>query len=139
MAVKTKEIDRSKLREYNIYAGLGGGFRGAQYQYTSLFESEEEAVNEAYYAAKEEYAAYEGMRGLEDFSDAMEEARSMNPDSDDDDEDLERIAEEIYNSYVEDWIEYYAVPTDEDDSLDEEDLIRDYVIDDNDSGETCSE
>lgn len=136
MAVKAKEIDRNKLREYNIYAGLGGGYGGATYQYTSLFESEEEASNEAYYAAKEEYTDYEGMRGLEDFDDAIEEARSTNPDLDD--EELEGIAEEIYNSYVEDWIEYYAVPTDED-SLDEEDLIRDYVIDDNDSGETCSE
>lgn len=137
MAVKAKEIDRSKLREYNIYAGLGGGYGGAKYQYTSLFESEEEAANESYYVAREEYTTYEGMRGLEDFSDAIEEARSMNPDLDD--EELESIAEEIYNSYVEDWIEYYVVPTDED-SLDEEDLIRDYVIeDDNNSGETCSE
>nr|DAN43807.1 MAG TPA: hypothetical protein [Caudoviricetes sp.] len=138
MAVKAKEIDRSKLREYNIYAGLGGSFGGMQYMYTSLFESQEEADNEAWYAAKEEYESYAGTyEGVNTFEDAMDEALGENPEYTE--EEMEDIATEIYNGYIDDWAEYCAIPTDEDDSLDEEDLIRDYVIDDNDSGETCSE
>lgn len=134
-----KEIDRNKMKEYNIYAGLGGGFGGKKYLYTSLFESQEEADNEAYYAAKEEYESYEGTYdGVNTFEDAMNEALDENPEYTE--EELEDIANEIYNGYVDDWTEYCAIPTDEDDSLDEEDLIRDYVIeDDNNSCETCSE
>ena len=43
MAIKCKTVNRSKLKEYNIYSGLGGGFGGASYQYTTLCESAEDA------------------------------------------------------------------------------------------------
>lgn len=54
-------------------------------------------------------------------------------------DELHEIADEIYNSTMEEWIEYYCILT-EDDDIEEDDLIRDYVIeDDNDTGETCSQ
>lgn len=41
---------------------------------------------------------------------------------------------------MEDWIEYCAIPTDEDTETDKEDLIRDYIIeDDNNTCETGCE
>ena len=83
MAVKT--IDRSKMKEYNIYAGLGW-------------------------------------------------------DRDDEDPELVEYANEVFDSYMEDWIEYCAIPTDEDTETDKEDLIRDYIIeDDNNTCETGCE
>lgn len=129
-----KIINRESMKEYNIYAGLGGSFGGAKYLYTTLCENEDEAVNEAYQAACEEYENYAGFEGLPSYGDArdaaIEEYSTEEPDDD--------IVEEVYTRFVEDWIDYYCVLT-EDDDIREEDLIRDYVIDDNDSGETCGE
>ena len=143
MAIKEKEINRNNLREYNIYAGINGGFGGMHYKYTSLFESLEEAELEAYYAACGEYTGYEGNNGLPTFLEAIEEARSELDggwDLDDDDSELLDVANEIYNDYVEGWISYKAVLTDEDTETDKEDLIRDYIIeDDNNSCEVSSE
>lgn len=96
MAVK--EIDRSKMKEYNIYAGLGGGFGGKKYQYTGLFES-----HEAWAAACEEYDSYEGANGLGTYADAMEEAhRELGWDRDDEDPELVAYANEMFDSYMED-------------------------------------
>lgn len=139
MAVK--EIDRSKMKEYNIYAGLGGGFGGKKYQYTGLFKSHEDAEHEAWAAACEEYDSYEGANGLGTYADAMEEAhRELGWDRDDEDPELVAYANEVFDSYIEDWIEYCAIPTDEDTETDKEDLIRDYIIeDDNNTCETGCE
>nr|DAU45671.1 MAG TPA: hypothetical protein [Caudoviricetes sp.] len=139
MAVK--EIDRSKMKEYNIYAGLGGGFGGKKYQYTGLFESHEDAEHEAWAAACEEYDSYEGANGLGTYADAMEEAYGeLGWDRDDEDPELVAYANEVFDSYMEDWIEYCAIPTDEDTETDKEDLIRDYIIeDDNNTCETGCE
>lgn len=137
MAVK--EIDRSKMKEYNIYAGLGGGFGGATYQYTSLYESEEDANQDAFEAACGEYESYEGMNGLPTYSDALDEAMEEMGIWDDDDDEVHDLAWDVYNANREDWIEYYARLTDEDD-LDSEEIIRDYIIeDDNNPSEVSSQ
>lgn len=39
------------MKQYNIYSGLGGSFGGANYQYTGLYETEEEAEDDAFQAA----------------------------------------------------------------------------------------
>lgn len=110
MAVKT--IDRSKMKEYNIYAGLGGGFGGKKYLYTGMFESHEDAEHEAWEAACEEYDSYEGTNGLGTYADAIEEAHG----------------------------EFGWDRDDEDTETDKEDLIRDYIIeDDNNTCETGCE
>lgn len=135
MAIKCKTVNRSKLKEYNIYSGLG--FGGASYQYTTLCESAEDAEKEAYESAVEEYQSYEGFNSIPTWSDSLDAAMEENPGVPED--ELHEIADEIYNSIMEEWIEYYCILT-EDDDIEEDDLIRDYVIeDDNDTGETCSQ
>lgn len=137
MAIKCKTVNRSKLKEYNIYSGLGGGFGGASYRYTTLCESAEDAEKEAYESAVEEYQSYEGFNSIPTWSDSLDAAMEENPGVPED--ELHEIADEIYNSIMEEWIEYYCILT-EDDDIEEDDLIRDYVIeDDNDTGETCSQ
>lgn len=137
MAIKCKTVNRSKLKEYNIYSGLGGGFGGASYQYTTLCESAEDAEKEAYESAVEECQSYEGFNSIPTWSDSLDAAMEENPGVPED--ELHEIADEIYNSIMEEWIEYYCILT-EDDNIEEDDLIRDYVIeDDNDTGETCSQ
>lgn len=137
MAIKCKTVNRSKLKEYNIYSGLGGGFGGASYQYTTLCESAKDAEKEAYESAVEEYQSYEGFNSIPTWSDSLDAAMEENPGVPED--ELHEIADEIYNSIMEERIEYYCILT-EDDDIEEDDLIRDYVIeDDNDTGETCSQ
>lgn len=100
---------------YNIYAGLGGSFGGATYQHTSDFENLSEAIDEAYALAVDMYDSYEGSHGLLTYNDALEEAQNeINEDSDSDESDIEYYADEIYNEYVESWIDYYAVLTEKD-------------------------
>lgn len=116
-----KEVNKEKLQRYNIYAGLGGSFGGAFYQFTTLAESEEDAANMAWEAAIAEYETFEGNNGISSY----EDVRNENYDPDYTDEDYEAI----YNEERESWLDYYAVLTSED-SLDESDLILDYIIED---------
>lgn len=123
---KVKDVTNAK--EYNIYAGLGGGFGGARYQYTGLFNSEEEALEEAYAVACEEYEAYEGTGGIMTYEDALKEA-----------EGDESIANEILEQEKDDWISYEVALTSED-GIPEDFLIRDHIIEDGDSvGEANSQ
>ena len=91
---------------YKIYAGLGGGFGGADYIATEEFDNEEDAEQYAFEQAVEEYQSYEGLRGLFNREEAIEE----NPDLTEEDlDDLER-------EDMESWIEYWVK---EIDSIDE--------------------
>lgn len=121
----SKEINRENLKQYNVYAGLGGGFGGAFYQFTTLAESEDDANELAYEAAIAEYESYEGTKGLRTIEDIRDEEDQTLSDED---------IEEIYCSEREDWLEYYVVLTSEDD-IDEEELILDYIIDDEEHSE----
>lgn len=124
----SKEINRENLEQYNVYAGLGGGFGGAFYQFTTLAESEDDAMDEAYNAACEEYDSRAGMHGIRSYEEIAED-EDLDPN-----EDIE-VIEEIYNQEREDWIDYYVVLTSEDDGIDKEDLILDYIIDDEEHSE----
>lgn len=136
--MKVKDIDRNNAKEYNIYAGLGGGFGGAQYQYTGLFDSPKEADEEAYQAASEEYESYSGYHGLLTYEEALETARNENPGKSE--EELQEYIDELFEEDKENWIEYYSVLTSEDTETSEDDLIRDYIIEDgDDSSETGCE
>ena len=133
-----KVRDVSNAKEYNIYSGLGGGFGGAKYQYTGLFNSQEEATNEAYQQACEEYYAYSESHGLLTYEEAEEQAidEGYTPDT----EDFEAYINEVLQEDIESWVDYYAVPTSEDTETPEDDLIRDYIIvDGNSIGETSSQ
>lgn len=101
--------------KYNIYAGLNGRFGGATYQGTEDFDNIDEATDVAYQIACEEYDAHAGSYGLRCWGDiAVEE------DLDEEDDELE--IDEIYTEEREDWIEYYAVLTEEDD-LEESEIV----------------
>ena len=120
------------MRQYNIYAGLNGGFGGASYQYTALCDNEDEAYEEAYQVACEEYDSYGGLHGLLDWDSAVEAyCEDRNLDSDNlSDEDIQSI-EDMISEDRENWIEYWAIPTDEDNIV-SEDLILGYIISDED-------
>lgn len=102
---------------YNIYAGLGGGFGGATYKCTMEFNSEDDASRYAYLEARDDYDSYGGMHGLFDPEDAWE-----NPEDYGFDEMTEEAIEELYEEDLESWIDYYVIPTDEDDEIDESEL-----------------
>lgn len=96
---------------YNLYAGLSGGFGGANYDHTEEFETHAEAENAAYELAREEYESYEGSNGLRSFGDVIED----NGFSEDEmtSEDRDNCWQE-YIDEVESWLSYYAVLKEED-------------------------
>ena len=106
-------------QKYNIYAGLGGSFGGASYHGTGEFKSEEEASQVAYEIARGEYESYEGYHGIKDWSDIAED-NNLDPDDEDNFEEID----ELYNEEIESWIEYYAVLTEDDDEISEEELYE---------------
>lgn len=133
-----KVRDLSNAKEYNIYSGLGGSFGGAIYQYTGLFNSQEEATNEAYQRACEEYDSYSENYGLLTYEEAKEQAidEGYSPDT----EDFEAYISEAFQEDLESWVDYYAILTSEDTETPEDDLIRDYIIENGDNtGEVSSE
>lgn len=98
-------------KDYNIYAGLSGGFGGANYIGTLRDSNLEEAEKYAYEAACEKYESYAGSHGLRTVDEIME-----NETLD------ERDAYETYLYEMDGWLDYYAIPTDEDDL--EEEIIE---------------
>lgn len=93
---------------YKIYAGLGGSFGGAQYQYTDELDDENEANLAAWEYACEIYENYVGSYGLRSISNIIKE-EDCNEDE----------AWEYYQEDRESWIEYYIKETN--DLNDEED------------------
>lgn len=130
------------MKQYNIYAGLGGSFGGANYQYTGFYETEDEAVDDAFQAACEDYDQYSGVHGLPSWEDAVEDYCTnlgIDPeDFDKDDSEVLQEVEEYYDGARESWLCYRVVPTDED-NIDQEDLILDYVIGDDSTSQADSE
>lgn len=84
--------------KFKIYAGLGGGFGGAIYIETEDFDSENEAGEEAWRHAIDEYDSYGGLHGLRGVIEIMEE-----------DDVNEDEAYEIYEEERESWLDYYVV------------------------------
>lgn len=101
---------------YNIYAGLSGGFGDARYCGTGDFPSIEEAEEVAYRLAYEEYDSYEGSNGLPDWYD-IAEREGYDTESD------AAAINEAYHEEVESWLDYYVVPTEEDD-IEKEELFK---------------
>ena len=90
------------MKQYRIFAGLGGSFGGAQDQGVCTFYDEEEAIDEAYRVACEIYESYEGIQGLRTIQDIMDEEECC----------LEE-AEDIYYKERELWLDYYYYEMDE--------------------------
>lgn len=89
--------------KYKIYAGLGGSFGGATYQYTEDFDTEEEALDVAYDCAVQEYESYEGLYGLpswEDVRDELSEVYGLDEEPSEDD------IREVYLDHRDNWLDY---------------------------------
>lgn len=108
------------MEKYNIYAGLGGSFGGAQYQYTIEANNKREAEEIAYNEALEIYQDFEGTYGIMDWNDC---AISLEIDPYTENNDLIAEVDELYNEEMENWIKYYAILTSKDKETSKEELI----------------
>lgn len=96
---------------FKIYAGLGGGFGGANYHGTYEYENIDEALNDAYNLAFEEYQSYEGCHGILSCEEVAADLRDSGLIGDDlTDSELEDAVYSYYLEEVESWIEYHAMP-----------------------------
>lgn len=114
---------------YNIYAGLGGGFGGAYFQYVSDARDEATAEQEAYELACEIFDNQIGV-GIESHEDLMEEAVVEVDREDYNTEEeyqkaLDCYVESSYNDLRDSWIEYYVEETDEENYEDDDDYYDD--------------
>ena len=91
------------MTKYKIYAGLGGGFGGAQYISTEECETESEALDIAYQAACEDYESFAGTRGLRTFEEIAEDEGLDLNDPDDYD-----YVNDVYQDELEGWITYHV-------------------------------
>lgn len=98
------------MRKFKIYSGLSGGFGGAKFDFEDYFENEDEALEEAYIRAIEEYQSYEGMYGIMSYEDCKEELFKTYGYA-----SKEEI-NEYYIEEVESWIEYFIEEVEEDDN-----------------------
>lgn len=109
------------MPKFKLYAGLGGGFGGAQYHTTMECNTQREADHEARELAVEEYESYAGYHGLLD----VEEVRQDLADSYYEGDTSAVPEEEVEEAYVEEmegWLVYYAkeVTSDSEDEDDED-------------------
>lgn len=87
---------------FKIYAGLGGGFGGANYEGTYEFDHQDDALEYAYQRAIECYESYEGNYGILDWEECKE-ACAESGWSDDD-----CTVDDYYQEEIESWIDYYV-------------------------------
>lgn len=104
------------MGKYNIYAGMGGGFGGAQYQGTVECKSLADAYELAYELAVQEYESYEGYHGVPDYGEIADNAEDYGLEEGFTEEDVYEILSEQRES----WIEYYAVAFEDDEDFDED-------------------
>lgn len=93
--------------KYNIYAGLKGAFGPPTYCGTLDFSDEVDAENFAYKLALDDYQHYEGNCGIKSWNQIAEE-EGLDPLSDQEQIDI------LYENELEEWLNYYVIPTDED-------------------------
>lgn len=102
---------------YKIYAGLGGSFGGSRYHGTYEYDNLEEAINDAYCLAEEEYQSYEGNHGILSWEDCYEDLKDSGfIDENMTDDEIEDIIADHYAQEIERWITYHVIeasgPTD---------------------------
>ena len=96
---------------FKIYAGLSGGFGGANYHGTYEYESIDDALKEAYLLAEEEYQSYEGCHGILSYADCEEDLQDSGfIDGDMSDDEIDDMVYSHYREEIESWISYYVLP-----------------------------
>lgn len=93
--------------KYKIYAGLATNFSGASYQMTKDYDSEEDAMRDAYNLAVEEYQSYEGIHGIMSWEDCRDDLFRSYLDYDDESVDNR------YQEELESWLSYYVEPAED--------------------------
>lgn len=89
--------------KFEIYAGLGGGFGGANYVETIEANTREEAEEYARQCAIDDYESYEGSHGILSRDDVFEDLIESFGE-----EPLEEDVNLRYMEEVEGWITYYV-------------------------------
>lgn len=89
--------------KFEIYAGLGGGFGGANYIETIEANTREEAEEYARQCAIDDYESYEGSHGILSRDDVFEDLIESFGE-----EPLEEDVDLKYMEEVEGWITYYV-------------------------------
>ncbi len=92
------------MAKYELFAGMGGSFGGAESCGVYEYDTAEEANAAAYELAVEEYQSYEGLHGIPSYEDVRREYIEMYGDEDPD----EDFVQEYYEEEMSGWIEYYA-------------------------------
>lgn len=106
---------------FKIYAGMGGSFGGAQYHGTYEYDNIDEATNDAYSIAEEEYQSYEGCHGIMSPADVEEDLRDSGfIDDDMTDDEVADMIDYHYREEIESWISYYVESATGPDDIDEE-------------------
>ena len=86
-----------KLKKFVLFAGLSGGFGGAEEVDTIECENQKQADEAAYEQACQQYDSMAGLHELRDHDTIMEQEHCTADE-----------ATEIYLEEMEEWIEYYA-------------------------------
>lgn len=100
------------MRKYEIFAGMGGGFGGAQSHGIYEFRNFREAERYAYGLAFDEYQSYEGSHGILNREEVYEDCLAsewIDPEAQSEVE-IDNIVDEAYIEAVEGWIEWRVVP-----------------------------
>ena len=99
---------------YKIYAGMSGGFGGANYIGTYEFDTYELAEEFAYREAEAEYQSYEGSHGILHWHECKEDQwDSLDFEPEDEDVDFR------YREEIESWIDYEVEEATGPDDIDE--------------------
>lgn len=93
------------MPKFKIYAGLSGGFGGANYIGTYEYNSEQEANEDAYRIAIEEYESYGGHHGLMNWNECRQDLIDSFGEEPTDEE-----VDSHYQEYMESCIEYWVKP-----------------------------
>ncbi len=105
---------------FKIYTGMGGSFGGARYNGTYEYANTDEATEDAYRMAEEEYQSYEGYHGIMSPVEIEEDLRDSGFINEDMTEDeINEMIDYHYREEVESWIQYHVMlaigPDDKDD------------------------
>lgn len=102
------------MKKFRVFAGMGGGFGGANDYGIYEFKDTEEAEQYAYEMAVQEYQSYEGSGGIVSWGEIAENLEEFGLEEGYTEDDIN----EIYNEEIESWISYYVEEVPEDTPLD---------------------
>lgn len=108
---------------YNIYVGL----TTLRYVGTIDCKNRDEALDDAYEMAVEEYETYAGFHGVPSWEELEQEIREYYAaeieSGEYDDNDIESMTLDSWNENIESWIQYKVIPKSEDKEISSEDIF----------------